>query len=66
MVYWLSMHTHNVGVMSSNPACVTIKAPLTGKTSQRKPPHKSTFLEKLRALVSAKLEIEYATQFSNT
>ena len=58
-----SMRTHNTGVVSSNPARVTIKTPLARKALGN---HliKSTALEKLRTLplVSAKFKIEYATQ----
>ena len=58
------MWTYDTGVISSNPARVTIKMPLTSKATGN---HlvKSTFLVKSRALslVSATIEIEYATQF---
>ena len=64
MLQWLSVRTHNTGFVSSNPKRVTMKMPLVRKVTVN---HlmKSTSLEKLRALslVSATLEIEYATQF---
>ena len=59
------MQTHNTGGVSSIPPCVTFKTPLVRKAMGN---HLiiSTSLEKLRAqsLVSATLEIEYATQFN--
>ena len=59
------MRTRNTGVVSSIPPCVTIKTLLVWKATGN---HMNfTSLEKkLRALslVSATLEIEYATQFS--
>ena len=63
MAYWLSMQTHNIEVVSSIPQCVTFKTPLVRKATGNYLIH-STSLEKLRALslVSAALEIEYATQ----
>ena len=55
------MRTHNTGVVSSIPPCVTFKTPLVRKATGN---HlmKSISLEKLRALslVSATLEIEHA------
>ena len=63
MVLWLSVRTHNVGVVSSNSTCVIRKALWMRKATGN---HliKSTFPAKLRALslVSATLEIEYAMQ----
>ena len=58
------MRTHNTGVVSSIPPCATIKTPSVRKAVGN---HliKSTLIVKLRALVTATLEIEYATQFSN-
>ena len=57
------MWTHNKGVVSSIPPCVTFKTPLAKKATGNHLMN-STSLEKLRALslVAATLEIEYATQ----
>ena len=56
--------SYNAGVVSSNPARVSIKTALVGKVTEN---HliKSTSIKKIPALplVSAKLEIGYATQF---
>ena len=61
---WLIMRTHNAGVVSSIPPCVTFKTPLVRKAMGS---HllNSTSLEKTHSPVSgsATLEIEYATQF---
>ena len=56
--------THNTGVVSSNPPCITMKTPLARKAMGNNL-IKSTSLKILRAwsLVSATLAIEYATQF---
>ena len=58
------MRTLNAGGVSSNPAPVTMKIPLAKKAMED---HLIVFtsLEKVRALslVSAKLEIEYATRY---
>ena len=58
------MRNHNAGVVSSNPARVTIKARLLRNATAN---HltKSTHLEKLGALflVSATLKIEYPNQW---
>ena len=56
------MQTHNTGIMSSNHACVGIKTLLVRKATGN---HfiKSTSLEETQSpLVSAKLEIECATE----
>ena len=59
------MRTHNTGVVSSIPPFVTFKVPLVRMATGN---HlmKSTSLDRLRALslVSATLEIEYATQIA--
>ena len=58
------MQTHTVGAVSSNPALVTMKNTI-GEEGNRKSPRKSISIEKtlkVLFLVSAKLEIEYATQ----
>ena len=57
------MRTHNTGVVSSILPCVTLKTPSVRKATGNHLVN-SISLEKLRALslVSAKLEIEYATQ----
>ena len=58
------MQTHTIEVLSLNSARVTIKPPLVRKATEN---HlmKPTSLVKLTplSLVSAKLEIEYATRF---
>ena len=60
----LNLRIHNTGVVSSNPAPATIKAPLVRKATGNHLMN-STSLENLRtlSLVSATLEIELATQF---
>ena len=60
MLYHLRFPTHDTGVVSSNPACVALKTSL-GRKAMGNHRIKSTFL---LSLVSAKLEIEYATQQS--
>ena len=61
MMYWLSVHTHKAGVVSSNPTCFTIKISLVRKATGN---HLIiSTLGKLRALVGWKsLEIEYSKQ----
>ena len=56
------MWTYNTGVVSLIPPCVTFKTPLVRKAAGNHLMN-STSLENLRALslVSAALEIEYAT-----
>ena len=44
-VQWLSVRTHNTGVMSSNPARVTIQNTI-GEEGNGKPPHKIHFPRK--------------------
>ena len=63
MTQWLSMRIHNTGVVSEIPPCVTVKTPLVKMTTGNYIMN-STSLKELRAmsLVSATLEIEYATQ----
>ena len=63
---WLSVRTHNTVVVSSIPPCITIKTPLARKATGN-PLLKPTSLVKLSSLplVSATLEIEYATQYSS-
>ena len=60
VVKWLSVRSHNAGVIISNPARVTIKAPLS-RTATGNHLVKFTSVQKLRALslVSAPLDIEY-------
>ena len=68
MVPWCSVQacgwTHNTGVGSSIPLCVTIKTPLVRKAmgSHLKKPLATNKLRAL-SLVSATLEIEYAMQY---
>ena len=56
------MRTHNTGVVSLIPPCVAFKTPLVGKATGNQI-MKSTSVEKTQPLVSATLEIKYATQF---
>ena len=56
------MRTHNTGVVSSIPPCVTFKTPLARKETQNR--LMNATLEP--SLVSATLEIEYATQFKGS
>ena len=60
------MRTHDTWAVSSTPTCVTVRMQLAMKAKGN---HliKSTSTEKLRALslVSATLEIEYATQLDS-
>ena len=63
VAYWLSMRTHNTGVVSPIPLCVTFKTPYARKTTGNhlmNPTPKKI----LRALssVSATLKVKYATQ----
>ena len=58
------MQTHNTGVVSSIPPCVTFKTPLVRKATGN---HlmSSTSLKQLGpSLVSATLEIEFAMQYA--
>ena len=59
------MRTHNTTVVSSNPARVTIKTPLTRKAKGNHLIKFTSLEKKLNALflVSATLEIEHAMKF---
>ena len=63
MVYWLSVRTHSTRVVRSNPARVTIKTPLVGKATGNHLINSISLVKDSESLVSATLEIEYATQF---
>ena len=60
----LSMRTHNRRVVSSILSCVIFKTPLVRKATGSHLMN-STSLEKTQSLVSATLEIEYATQYAS-
>ena len=65
VAYWLSIRTHNTGVVSSNPARVTIKTLLKRKATGKQP-HKIHFHSKnsrALTLVSASLKIEHGNSF---